>query len=95
MQSQTKPLGVKLDHELKGRLKKLGEAKHRSPHWIMKEAIKMYVEREEAAEKLRQDTIERWRAYQKDGKHVSNEAMIAWLDTWGTDKETGRPLCEK
>lgn len=95
MQSQIKPVGVKLDHELKGRLKKLGAAKHRSPHWIMKEAIREYVEREEASEKLRQETIERWKAYQKDGKQVSNEAMIAWLDTWGTDKEAGRPLCEK
>lgn len=95
MQSQTKPLGVKLDHELRERLKKLGTTKHRSPHWIMKQAIREYVEREEEAEKLRQETIERWKAYQKDGKHVSNETMIAWLDTWGTDKETGRPLCEK
>ncbi|HLB05278.1 MAG TPA: ribbon-helix-helix protein, CopG family [Thermodesulfobacteriota bacterium] len=79
-----------LDHELRDRLKKLGTAKHRSPHWIMREAIREYVEREEEAEKLRQETIERWKAYKKDGKHVSNEAMIAWLDTWGTDKEAGR-----
>jgi len=56
----------------------------------MREAIREYVEREEEAEKLRQETIERWKAYKKDGKHVSNEAMIAWLDTWGTDKEAGR-----
>lgn len=95
MQSQIKPVGVKLDPALKERLKKLGTAKHRSPHWIMREAILEYVEREEAAEKLRQETIERWKTYQKDGKHVSNEAMMAWLDTWGTDKETGRPSCEK
>ncbi len=95
MQIQTKPVGVKLDNDLRERLKKLGTTKHRSPHWIMREAIREYVEREEVAEKLRQDTIERWKTYQKDGKQISNEAMIAWLDTWGSDKETGRPLCEK
>ncbi|MBI4745406.1 MAG: ribbon-helix-helix protein, CopG family [Deltaproteobacteria bacterium] len=95
MQIQTKPVGVKLDNDLRERLKKLGTTKRRSPHWIMREAIREYVEREEAAEKLLQETIERWKAYQKDGKQISNEAMIAWLDTWGSDKETGRPLCEK
>lgn len=95
MQNQLKPVGVKLDPELKTRLKRLGEAKHRSSHWMMREAIRQYIEREEAAERLRQETLERWNAFKQDGKHVGHEAMVAWLSTWGTDKETGRPPCEK
>jgi len=32
-------MGVKLDEEMRHRLKSLGEAKQRSPHWLMKTAI--------------------------------------------------------
>jgi len=38
---------VKLDDELKSRIQHLANARHRSPHWIMREAIRNYVEREE------------------------------------------------
>lgn len=88
-------IAVKLDPETKERLKKLAELKKRSPHWLMKEALKEYVEKEERAEKLRQETLERWDTYKASGKHVSNEAVIAWLDTWGREDETKRPVCEE
>jgi len=61
----------------------------------MKEAIKEYVEKEEGAEKLRQETLERWEAYKTSEECVSNEAVMNWLDTWGTENETKRPPCEK
>lgn len=84
------PVAVKLDPEIKIRLKKLSDLKHRTPHWLMKEAIERYLEQEEYAEKLKQETIARWEEAQM-GKVVSNEAVMAWLDTWGTDDEKGRP----
>lgn len=88
------PMAVKLEPEIQDRLKRLAAAKRRSPHWLMKEALKEYVEKEEAAEKLRQETLERWDAYQLNGESVSNEAVMAWLGTWGTENETERPPCE-
>ncbi len=87
-------MAVKLEPEIQDRLKRLAAAKRRSPHWLMKEALREYVEKEEAAEKLRQETLERWEAYQLSGESVSNEAVMAWLDTWGTANETERPPCE-
>ncbi|NBJ14760.1 MAG: ribbon-helix-helix protein, CopG family [Dehalobacter sp. 4CP] len=89
------PIAVKLDPEIRERLKKLAEIKRRSPHWLMKEALREYVEKEEGAEKLRQEAIERWEAYKASGECVSNEAVMAWLDTWGTGNETKRPPCGK
>ena len=32
-------MGVKLDEEIKERLKSLGKYKQRSPHWLIREAI--------------------------------------------------------
>jgi len=47
------PTSVKLDDELKGRVKNLAESRRRSTHWILREAIAQYVEREEKREASR------------------------------------------
>jgi predicted transcriptional regulator len=91
----TQPVAVKLDPDMKERLLRLAAAKKRSPHWIMREALREYTEREERVENLRQETLKRWEAYKITGETVDNEAVMAWLDTWGSEHETERPSCEK
>lgn len=91
----TQPMAVKLDPEMKERLLRLAAAKRRSPHWIMKEALREYTEKEELAENLRQETLKRWELYKITGKSVDNEAVMAWLDTWGSEHETESLACEK
>jgi predicted transcriptional regulator len=83
---------VKLDEEIYNRLKVLGEARRRSPHWLMKEAIQQFLEREEEAEHIRQDTLERWARFEATGEAVSHEAVDAWLETWGTEREGKCPV---
>jgi predicted transcriptional regulator len=85
-------MGVKLDPELRERLKALGNLRQRSVHWLMREAIREYVEREEASERHDRETLERWERYQATGEHIDNEAVMAWLDTWGTDEEVECPV---
>jgi len=91
----TQPMAVKLDPEMKERLLRLAAAKRRSPHWIMKEALREYTEKEELAENLRQETLKRWEIYKITGESVDNESVMAWLDTWGSEHETESPACEK
>ena len=79
---------VKLDDELKSRIQQLAEKRHRSAHWIMREAIRDYVGREEARESFKQEALSSWTAYQESGKHLTGEEVVDWLSTWGTDKET-------
>jgi predicted transcriptional regulator len=93
--AQPRPTGVKIPPELKDRLHKISEAKHRSTHWIMKEAIQQYVEREESVEKFKQETIEAWEEYQRDGLHLTHNEMKGWLSTWGTLNEIECPPCHK
>lgn len=70
---------VKLDAETKTRLQRLAEARRRSAHWLMREAIEQYVEREEQRERLRQDALAAWREYQATGRHVTAAEADAWL----------------
>lgn len=86
---------VKLDDDLKGRLQHLAAARQRTPHWIMREAIAEYVEREEKREAFKQDARQAWEDYQATGLHVTGEEVIAWLETWGTDDEKAPPECHK
>ena len=46
----TKPTSIKLDDDLKSRVEHLAEAWRRTSHWITREAITQYVEREEKRE---------------------------------------------
>ena len=70
---------LKLDAEIKTRLQQLAQARRRSSHWLMCEAIEQYVEREERREQVRQDALAAWAEYQATGQHVTAEEADAWL----------------
>ncbi|MEI3853955.1 MULTISPECIES: CopG family ribbon-helix-helix protein [Ensifer] len=89
------PTSLKLDDELKGRVQHLAEIRRRSSHWIMREAIAQYVEREEKREALRHDTLNAWEEYQATGLHATADEVEKWLSTWGTDDESAAPECHK
>ncbi len=88
-------ISVKLDDELKDRIQHLAEVRHRSAHWIMREAIRDYVEREEARESFKQEALASWTVYQETGKHLTGQEVRDWLLTWGTDKEMVLPDCHE
>ena len=70
---------VKLDVETKERIQRLASARRRSAHWVMREAIEQYVEREEKREQFRQDALAAWTHYQTTGRHATAEEADAWL----------------
>ena len=86
---------IKLDDDLKGRVQSLAEARRRSAHSIMREAIAQYVEREEGRERLRQDTLASWEEYRATGLHASAEEVDEWLAGWGTESERPVPKCHE
>jgi predicted transcriptional regulator len=91
----TKPTSIKLDDDLKGRVEHLAEARRRSSHWIMREAIAQYVEREEKRERLRQETVHAWEEFQTTGRHATAEEVENWLSSWGTEEEPSAPECHE
>jgi predicted transcriptional regulator len=84
---------VKLDDDLKSRIQHLAEARHRSSHWIMREAIRDYVEREEKRESLKQDALRAWEAYQENGLHLTLEEADAWLAKLEVGQDVDIPKC--
>lgn len=78
---------LKIDDTLKGRVEKLASQRRRSPHWIMLEAIRQYVEREEGREGFKREALASWVAYKETGRHLTGQEVRTWLNTWGTDEE--------
>ena len=84
---------LKLDLKIKRRLQRLASARRRSPHWIMREAIEQYVEREEKREQLRQDALAAWTNFQTTGLHVNAEEADAWLAKLEAGEDAAPPEC--
>ena len=75
-----RPVAIKIDEDIKARLKRLADARQRTSHWLMREAITKYVDREEKREAFRQDTLKAWEAYRITGLHVTADEADAWFD---------------
>jgi predicted transcriptional regulator len=84
---------LKLDAETKARVRRLAEVRRRSPHWLMREAIEEYVEREERREKFRQDALAAWAHYQTTGLHVTADEADSWLAKLEAGKQAAPPKC--
>ena len=84
---------LKLDSAMKERVHQLASARRRSPHWVMREAVEQYVEREEKREQLRQDVLAAWADYQTTGLHLTAEEADAWLAKLEAGKRAVIPKC--
>jgi predicted transcriptional regulator len=80
-------LGVRLEPELEQRLSALAKKTKRSKSYLAKEALRDYIDRLEALERRRRETLERWEAYEQTGEIIEHDAMVEWLESWGEDKE--------
>ncbi len=91
----TTAVAIKIDQKTKERYKNLALIKDRSTHWMMREAIKQYVDREEKRESFLRDAVNSWNEYQETGLHATGDEVIKWLNTWGTDDEQDTPECHQ
>ena len=87
------PVAVKLDPDVRARIKELAKAQHRTPHYLMREAIFQYVEREEKRESLRQDALQAWASYQATGAHVTHAEADEWLAELEAGQDVEPPEC--
>lgn len=87
------PVAVKLNPEVHARVRELAKAQHRSPHYLMREAITQYVEREEKREAFRQEALAAWSAYQASGLHVIHAEADAWLARLEAGQDVEAPEC--
>lgn len=88
-----RPVAIKIDSDIKERVRRLAVARDRTPHWLMREAISQYVEREEKREAFRQDGIKAWNEYQATGLHLSATEADEWLARLEAGQDVEPPEC--
>lgn len=84
---------IKIDEDLKTRVQHLAGVRRRSAHWIMREAIQQYVDREEKREALKQDALRAWNEYQATGAHVAAAEADEWLAKLEEGQDVELPEC--
>ena len=86
---------LKLDVETRERVQRIANSRRRTAHWVMREAIGEYLDREEQREQLRQDALSAWDHYQKTGLHVTGKEADDWLAKLGAGKQAKPPKCHR
>jgi predicted transcriptional regulator len=95
MSNAIAPMSLKIDEDMRDRLAKLALARKRTAHAIAREAVETYVKREEARDQFTADALLAWEHYQETGLHATNDEVMAWMDSWGTENELPPPVCHK
>ena len=88
-----RPVAIKIDEDTKVRVKRLADARQRTPHWLMREAITQYVDREEKREAFRQDTLQAWETFRATGQHATADQADAWLSLLEQGNDVDPPAC--
>jgi predicted transcriptional regulator len=92
---RTAPMSLKLDATERERLGALATSRKRSSHYLMREAVREYLTREEARESFRKDSADALRHYRRTGLHTTLEELDDWVNSLGTSKPKPPPKCHK
>ena len=81
---------VRMPDELLSQLEQAAEKLRRSKGWIINDAVKEYLKREERKVQMLEQTREAL-ADIKAGRLVDGGEVLDWLDTWGSEVEKPLP----
>ncbi|MCX7217705.1 MAG: CopG family transcriptional regulator [Burkholderiales bacterium] len=88
-------VSVKLDISDRERINVLASTKKRTAHYLMKEAIHEYIQREESRMNFINAAVASAKEFEETGLHITLDEMDSWMESWGTDNEKPMPICHK
>ncbi len=81
---------IRLKAELEGSLETLAEKLQRSKNWLINQAIKEFIEKNDQEAKRWQDTLIAINSV-NNGQTVSADKVQDWLESWGDENELKSP----
>jgi predicted transcriptional regulator len=88
-------VSVKLDQDDKNRIASLSLSKNRTPHYLMKEAIREYIVREEARQSLIDEAKASWEEHRQTGSHIMLEEFGSWVSSLEKHPKNSMPPCHE
>ncbi len=80
----------RLDDDLGTKLEDIAESMRRSKSWIINDALRLYIEREQRRQRMLRETEEAL-ADLEASRVIEGEVVMQWLETWGSDEEIKTP----
>lgn len=87
------PISIKLETGQKDLLAKMAKEQERSVHYLLRQAVKEFIDREQAKADFYETAKNAGEHYRKTGLHTTHDEMKAWADSLGGDNEQTAPLC--
>lgn len=81
---------VRLQPEVEEGLEAMAEKLHRTKSWLINQALREFLERQEQEQVRWQETLQAMESVAQ-GKVASGEAVHAWLRSWGSPGELAPP----
>lgn len=85
---------VRLQPEVESGLEAMANKLHRSKNWLVNQAIREFVARQEQEQSRWSETLTAMDSVAQ-GKIVSGQAVHAWLESWGSSNELPPPKADK
>ena len=89
----TVPMSIRLDVNAREKLKAIAMRQKRSAHALATEAINQFIEQKERENAWHQSCEDALKHFDETGLHATHGEVMAWMDTWGTEKESPAPIC--
>jgi len=93
MTTTTVPMSIRLDVNARERLRAIAARQKRSAHALATEAINQLIEQQEREYAWHQSCDDALKHFDETGLHATHEEVMAWMNTWGTDKDSPAPVC--
>lgn len=91
----TSTVTVKLDASDRARITALAARKKRTSHYLLKEAIREYIDREEARQNFINVAERSYEQYKETGAHISLDEFKGWVDEVEKNPNTPMPVCHR
>lgn len=85
---------IRLQPEVESGLEAMADKLHRSKNWLVNQAIREFVARQETEQARWSETLAAMESVAQ-GKVVSGDAVHTWLASWGTASELPPPAVGK
>lgn len=86
-------VSIKLDPSDRNRIASLAVVKKRTPHYLMREAILEYIQREESRQNFIQAAEASYANYMETGLHITFDEFSNWVEDVQRDPGKPIPVC--
>lgn len=93
--SKITPVSIKLAAEQKLLLTQIAKKQHRSVHFVLCQAVKEFLDREQAKLDFYESARKAGEHYQETGLHTTHEELKTWANSLGTAQELAPPVSHK